>query len=247
MKNLKKRYPTFNFREITEKDIIYFCRDALSDSGIDPTFYEEEILNIIKSKKWDLEYKDIDGNIILTYPIFNNSIRIVKFLLDYIYDAKVFKEDMNQSFCSCLNIKPKSDEMISFLVKANINQKYKDNMLLQSYFLSSRALNNYYKDSLNNADKLMIGSNFEFVANKLINSEGLVEAFSHYIFKHEMIVDKKIEVLDKIFSKELNDFKKINDSLKGKQEEFERFKLLVKLDYDLKVVKPKNREKLNKI
>jgi hypothetical protein len=246
MINLKEKYTNLKLSNLTEKDIVYICRDALNKEE-DKSLYEDEILSLIKYKKWNLKYKDIDGNILLTYPIFNNSIKIVKFLLKKIYDSKVFNEDMSSAFSSCINIKPKSDEMLDFLVKMNINQRYIDNMLFQSYLLYSRVTPNNTKFFLNKADKLMPSSDFEFVSNKLFKNEGLVEAFSHYIFNHEMVIEKKIEILEELISKEVNSVSKKNNSFVEKQKEFDRLKLFVKLEFGLSLVNIKKEKKLNKI
>lgn len=83
----KKYIKKFKIEELKEKNIIYFCRDALSSSSMKEEnslyhYYEEEILNIIKLKEWDWFAEDIDNNNILLYPIYNNAFKIVEYLIE---------------------------------------------------------------------------------------------------------------------------------------------------------------------
>lgn len=138
MSLLKYKYPDTDFENIKEKDIIYFCRDALNydyksnrlskdEIALDKKKYENEILLLIKKQffkngeSWDWFRKDIDDNIILTYPIHNNSLMIVKFLLlltsnnGYIYNIKEYNQDICNAICSGINLK--SDEVIEYILK----------------------------------------------------------------------------------------------------------------------------------
>jgi hypothetical protein len=141
MKRLKKQYSkNFDFSDLNEKDIIYFCRDSLTPyrnhSQKVQQEFENEILSIIQSKEWDWSIKDIDKNTILTYPIYNNAHSIVKYLLDNKkYDVKTYDKDMSNSLCSCITIL--GDKMLKNIMEYGIHPKYIDDMINKAYLYAS--------------------------------------------------------------------------------------------------------------
>ncbi len=230
MINLQKKYPSIILKNITEKDIIYFCRDALSKKE-NHSLYDEEILNLIQYKKWNWNHEDIDRNIILTYPVYNNSIKIVKFLFENVYDTKVYDEKISNALCACINLR--GDEMLAFILSNEINKTYVDDLVYRCYFMSNRAVS-YAKRYVGMAEKIMKNSDFKYVANKIIHTDGMVNSFSHFIFKHEMDKYEKIQVLNKLFETEIQFYKKMNNNFKEKQDELARLKLLFDLEKNLK-------------
>jgi len=191
MSLLKYKYPDTDFENIKEKDIIYFCRDALNydykyksprlskeQIVLDKKKYENEILLLIKreffknSENWDWYKKDIDDNIILTYPIHNNSLMIVKFLLSLtsvngqIYNIKEYNQDICNAICSGINLK--SDEVIEYILKEEIHEDYVSTLIKKNYDMISRVSNDY-KEKYN--------KKFDYLFNYKCNFEKVIELF----------------------------------------------------------------------
>lgn len=100
--------------EICEKDIVYFLRDSISDvyypiqpydkKRVAKSFYETEILNLVKAKEWDWHYVDIDNCNILTYSIFNKADTVSDYLIEKKYDLSVYKKDVSDALCASIRM-----------------------------------------------------------------------------------------------------------------------------------------------
>lgn len=154
MKILIKKYPNIDLNNITMKDIIFFCRKflikkysqnkkILNEKNV--IEYENEIYQIIQKKyednlqDWNWHIKDIDGNNILTFPIFHNSFKIVEYLLNLknkdngknFFDLKIFNNDIKNALNTSINLY--GEDMINFIISQEINSKYISNMITTAY------------------------------------------------------------------------------------------------------------------
>lgn len=199
---LNKKYKKeFNIEEIKEKDIIYFCRDALSKSSMREEnslyeFYEEEILNIIKLKEWDWFAEDIDNNNILLYPIYNNAFKIVEYLIENgKYNLKEYNEKISRSLCSCIMLT--GEKMQNYLISQNINEQYITDMTWQAYNMSARVIDKYKVDYINKTKELMkLNVEFDTILVNFIKVnefENVKDVFYQFLENHPMTIEEKVK------------------------------------------------------
>jgi hypothetical protein len=210
MKKLKQKYSKHNFDNITEKNIIYFCRDALSyyASPKDPD-YEKEILELIKQKDYDWFINDNDGNIILTYPILNDAFTILDYLIsNKKYDLSVYNNKINDSILA--SIRKTGKKMIKYLLNQNIHPNYITNMALTSFKMSDHISSpnnyNYIKNALfilNKAPQTAI--TFEYIFSNMIrNPVTSGNSLIYLLNEHKLNNNEKIQIIDLFFEEDKN-------------------------------------------
>lgn len=180
MEQLKKRYLSFDFLNLTEKDIIYICRDSLNPQRNLKEDYEGEILQIIQSKEWDWTVKDNDKCSILTYNVYNNAHSIVKYLLDNNkYDVRTYDKDTSDSICACISLI--GQKMINNILEYDINPRYIDDMINKAYLLASKMSKKDNCENYLKTAELLIGENSKL---NNINHSLFIGAISHIILNN---------------------------------------------------------------
>jgi hypothetical protein len=136
----KKRFK--EDKEISEKDIIYFLRDAMSDvhySGkindkerVAKSFYEPEILTLVTAKEWDWHYTDIDKCNILTYALYNKVDEVANYLINHKYDLSVYSKDVSDALTATIRMN-NIDYFKKIVDLENIHPQYLVNLNVHSY------------------------------------------------------------------------------------------------------------------
>lgn len=211
MKNLLKKYPKQDFNSLLEKHIIYFCRDALSFYNKDKNKQnlEKEILDLIKSKDWDWNAKDIDGNTILTYPIYNNAHSIVDYLLsNKKYNICEYNKEASQALGACINLV--SDDMISnILNKHDINIQYKNELVIKAYKSSSRMNDETNKNKYLEVAFTILkkGVSFNDILNSFITETKDYDDFpfvvNHFLDNHPLAAKEKLFTVKTYFIQDI--------------------------------------------
>lgn len=199
---LNKKYKKqLNIEDITEKDIIFFCRDALSHSltkenknNNKKAIYEKEILSLIKLKDWNWFAKDIDKNIIFTYPVYNNSFTIVEYLLDnQKYNLKEYNEEISGSLQSCIMLT--GEKMQEYLLSKKIHSEYITDMAFKAYTMSDYVMPEYKITYLKKAQELIqLNTNFEKLLINFIKYyefEKVKQSFYLFLEEHPLPVKDK--------------------------------------------------------
>lgn len=133
MKNfyLKQKFPNQDFNHISEKDIIFMSRTCLAKRDINYHYYEKEILEIIQSKNWNWEEKDIDGCNLLTYPIYNQAFNIVNYLInEKKYDLSLYRKDISTALSASIML---NGMMLEKLLTYSLHQDYPYELLKKVY------------------------------------------------------------------------------------------------------------------
>jgi hypothetical protein len=199
MEKLKKRYLSFDFSNLTEKNIIYMCRDCLDPKRNLKTDYESEILQIIQSKEWDWTVTDIDKCTILTYPIRNNAYSIVKYLLDNSkYDLKTYDIDTSHSLTACILLV--GEKMTQNIIRYDIHPRYIDDMLNKAYLYASSMSKQDDCDKYLKIAKLLLERNVEL---NNINPSAFTGVISHIILNNN---ENKHQYLNKALHHLLEDY-----------------------------------------
>lgn len=208
---LEKKY-SINLDNITEKDIIYFCRDALAinKKNENKVIYEKEILEIIKSKEWDWFTQDIDKNVILTYPIRNNAFNIVKYLLENKkYNLQEYNEKLSGAVKSCIALA--GNEMCEYLLSQDLHQEYIEEMAFQAYIMSDYVVPQYRLTYLEKAIELTsLNTDFSKILNKFLNSFSSEEfkkiklSFVKFLDTHPLSKEEKLNIMKPIIESGLS-------------------------------------------
>lgn len=198
---LEKKY-LVNLENITEKDIIYFCRDALSMNSLEnKEEYEKEILELIKLKEYDWFVQDLDKNVILTYPIRNNAFTIVKYLLDNKkYNLQEYNESLSGAVKSCILLT--GEDMCDCLLSYNLHQDYIEDMAFQAYIMSDYVSPKYRLTYVEKAVKLVnYNTDFSKILDKFLNNFNSEEfkkvklSFVKFLDTHPLSNQGKAEVM----------------------------------------------------
>jgi hypothetical protein len=204
IKHLNNKYENiFNFEKVTEKEIIYFCRDALNHESSNKdsflkVFYEKEILELIKLKEWDWFKEDIDKNNILTYPIYNNAFEIVKYLIENKkYNLKKYDTRISNALQASIILT--GQKMQEYITSQDIHNDYVNDMIFKAYEMTSFVKSPYVQVYFEQAERLMM-LNIDF--KKLLDNflkinqfEKINNAFFNFLEKHPShLEDKKIHI-----------------------------------------------------
>ena len=200
---LEKKYnKKILISELKTKDIIFFCRDALSYtvSEKDKKIYEREILDLMKSMKLDVSYKSIDGNNLLAYPVYNNAFKIVDYLLENnFYDLQNYNDDVSQAVCACIMLD--GEKMMHKLLDLNINEKYINDMCFRAYLMASVVFPDYKKSYEDKVKQLIDKTDFKEVLENFVKHEDFskcIEQYQLFLQEHPMDLKKKIEVVENV-------------------------------------------------
>ncbi len=170
---LREKYSNekINWDCLTEKNIIYFCRDALSSfvkSEKLKSGYENEILNMIKKKgldNLDIHKTDIDDNNLLLYPVYNGAFKIVDFLLKSgKYDLTVYNKGVSKALTACVHLN--GEKMLDYLLSYTLNNEYVVDMMDQAI---------YYTVAVENAKSKLFYS--EIFKRLMLRVDGSEEGF----------------------------------------------------------------------
>lgn len=210
-------------------DIIYFCRDALA-SGRNISNKKEaeaEILELIKSKDWNWYARDIDNNIILTYPVFNNAFKVVRFLLEENkYNLNQYNPTLSKALSACINLHGKG--MLDLILGFNVDNKYKTDMVIKAYNLASAVKEESYRDTyINLVNDLLKDSDFIEVIDGIVNSSS-VDCFHHFLFNHPLEHDRKVQITKQIADNYTN-FGVSSTDLSSKNRVLEKFEVFAEL------------------
>ena len=200
---LEKKYnKKILISELKTKDIIFFCRDALSYtvSEKDKKIYEREILDLMKSMKLDVSYKSIDGNNLLAYPVYNNAFKIVDYLLENnFYDLQNYNDDVSQDVCACIMLD--GEKMMHKLLDLNINEKYINDMCFRAYLMASVVFPDYKKSYEDKVKQLIDKTDFKEILENFIKHDDFSKCVNQYklfLQDHPMDLKKKIEVVENV-------------------------------------------------
>ena len=200
---LEKKYnKKILISELKTKDIIFFCRDTLSYliSNEDKIIYEIEILQLMKSMELDVNYKSIDGNNLLAYPIYNNAFKIVDYLLENnFYDLQNYNDDVSQAVCACIMLD--GEKMMHKLLDLNINEKYINDMCFRAYLMASVVFPDYKKSYEDKVKQLIDKTDFKEVLENFVKHEDFskcIEQYQLFLQEHPMDLKKKIEVVENV-------------------------------------------------
>ncbi len=200
---LEKKYnKKILISELKTKDIIFFCRDALSYliSDEDKIIYEIEILQLMKSMELDVNYKSIDGNNLLAYPIYNNAFQIVDYLLENnFYNLKNYNASVSQAVCACIMLN--GEKMMHKLLDLDLNEKYINDMCFRSYVMASSVISEYKKNYEDKAKQLIDKTDFKEVLENFVKHEDFskcIEQYQLFLQEHPMDLKKKIEVVENV-------------------------------------------------
>lgn len=204
---LEKRYnKSLKIDTIKEKDIIYFCRDSLSNSisEEDKKKYEKEILSIIKVKEWDWFVQDIDKNNILTYPIYNNAFNIVKYLLENNkYNLKKYDKVISNSLSACIMLT--GEKMQRYILSQEIDNQYITDMAFKAYIMSINVMPQYKNEYIKKAQELInLNADFDkILVNFLKENEfpKLKDTFYQFLEEHPMTIQEKVKAVVHIVEK----------------------------------------------
>lgn len=207
---LEKKY-SINLNNVTEKDIIYFCRDALS-TDIDNSkkaIYEKEILELIKSKEWNWFAQDIDKNVILTYPVRNNAFTIVKYLLENKkYNLEEYNEKLSGAVKACVSLV--GDSMCEYLMSHNLHQDYLNDLAFKAYIMSDSVVPTYRLTYIEKAVKLVnMGTDFEKILYNFLNDfnsddfKKVKLSFVKFLDTHPLSKEEKLNIMKPIIQQGL--------------------------------------------
>jgi hypothetical protein len=213
MENLAKKYPKVDFNNLTEKNIIYFCRDALSyyntDHDSKKAVFEAEILEIIKSKEWNWNATDIDKNIILTYPVYNYSLPIVQYLLENEkYNIKEYNKTISNALGSSITIF--GGVTLNYLLNLeDMDIMYRTDLAIKSYQVASGVEMNYHKQ--NYLEKALAIFQTETLFTNIVgdfvafpsNYKNIKEPLHHLLENHPLDIDSKVNIVKGYLNPEL--------------------------------------------
>lgn len=201
---LERKYKQKLSLDLTAKEIVYFCRDALS-YGTKPeekVIYEKEILNLMKSKDWDLSYKDIDGNNLLSYPIYNNAFDIVKYLIDNkLYNLQEYNQENSHAVCACIMLT--GEKMMNYLVSLDINKEYLTDMTFRAYSMSSNVMPEYKISYMNKASYLIEHTDFEKILSEFLKVnefDKYKEQYLVFLQEHPLELENKVKIIQAILT-----------------------------------------------
>ncbi len=239
-KILKNKYPGILSREITAKDVIFICRDAFK-SEVDAAL-ENELLNLVQQKDWAWYARDIDNNIILTYPIFNGSKKIVDYLIkSKKYDISEYNPTLSNALGACISLK--GEEILDYLLDNNLNFKYKNELITKALVMASKVKEEKYFDKyIRYADKMISDCDFIEVAKSIIYPSN-PDVFNYFLFNHPLNNEEKV-VFAKNMLEEYSVFNLSNNDLNNKNKLIEKFEMLTELQ---KMPTQKNIKKVSKI
>lgn len=250
IKHLKKKYPKSNFINLTSKDIIYMCRDALShhEKKQNKENYELELLELIKSKDWNWYTQDIDKNIILTYPIYNNAYSIVEYLVGNKYDLKIYEELISNALCSCIMLT--GEKMLSYLLEQNLHPEYLTDMTIRAYEMATHVHNDYKDFYTQKGNDLIIKHTDlkKILAYYISDREfktSLEEIFFQMLENHPLPIEEKNVLITQLFEQantikrwingqeQIVQRKVMSSNLEKKYQMVEKWKMYHKLEDDL--------------
>lgn len=231
---LKKVIKSVDFENISTKDLIYVCRNSLNrrNSGLNEKDYLEltyEILGILKSKEWRRYEKDIDGNILLTYPVLHGNKECVQYLLENKYNVRDYNHNVSDAICACVSLL--GNNILDYFLSIEMNQRYKNDMLAKAYNMLSRVKFDTETRVISTyelfVEKLIDKSDFEKVLEKiLVNSNN--KSFQHFLIKHPLDLERKAIITKEVIENYLH-FKLKSSDIKGKEEILNKYELFAKL------------------
>lgn len=224
-KILKSKYPDIFNKEIRASDIIFLCRDSLrvkAENNI-----EEEILHLIKQKDWAWYARDIDNNIIITYPIFNGSKKIVDYLIESKkYDINEYNPSLSKAICACISLK--GEDMFNYFLNKDLNFRYKNDLITKSLVMASNVKDESHFDHyMKYANDLINDCNFVDVIRGIIYP-ATPEVFNYFLFNHPLKNEEKV-ALSKQLIEEYSFFNLSNGDLNSKNKLLEKFEMLTHL------------------
>lgn len=250
IKHLKKKYPKSNFINLTSKDIIYMCRDALShyEKPENKQKYESELLELITSKEWDWYTQDIDRNIILTYPIYNNAYSIVEYLVNNKYDLKTYNELISNALCSSIMLT--GEKMLNYLLEQNISPEYLTDMTIRAYEMATHVHNDHKEFYVQKGNDLIVkGTDLTKILAYYISDREFKTSFEEIFFQmlenHPLAIEEKNVVIDQLFERanttkrwingeeQIIQRKVLSPNLEKKYQMIEKWKMYHKLENDL--------------
>lgn len=200
---LEKKYKQkFPLETLTAKEIVYFCRDSLSHgtSPEDKVIYEKEILELIKQKEWDLLYTDIDGNNLLSYPIYNNAFDIVTYFIDNkLYNLKEYNHENSHAVCACIMLT--GEKMMNYLVSLDMHYDYITDMTFRAYLMSANVRPEYKIEYLNKANYLIENSDFENMLSQFLTLNEFdkhTEQYLSFLQEHPVETENKVKIIQKV-------------------------------------------------
>ncbi len=222
---LKSKYPKIIEGEIKASDLIFICRDSLKYKK--ETNTEDEILTLIKSKDWAWYARDIDHNVILTYPIFNGSKKIVDYLItSKKYNISQYNPSLSKALCASISLK--GADILDYLLTKEMDIKYKNDLIIKSLVMASNVKDeNHFEQYMGYANKLISDVDFKEVINGIIHPTS-PEVFNYFLVSHGLSNDEKIKVVKEI-QEEYSVFGLTQNAVGNKNKLIEKFEMLTQL------------------
>ncbi len=223
---LKNKYPKLFSKEIRASDVIFLCRDCLR--GKYEEAIEEELLTLIKEKDWPWYARDIDHNVILTYPIFNGSKKIVDYLItSKKYDLNEYNPSLARSLCASISLK--GADILDYLLTKEIHLKYRNDLIVKSLVMASQVKDEENVEKyLKYVDKLINNVDFKEVIKGIIHPSK-PEVFNYFLMNHPLPNNRKIVVVKEI-QQECSNFGLTENSVSNKNKLIEKFEMLTQLE-----------------
>ncbi len=222
---LKSKYPNLLNGEIKASDLIFICRDSLKyKKDIDT---EDEILNLIKEKEWAWYARDIDHNVILTYPIFNGSKKIVDYLItSKKYDINQYNPSLSKALCATISLR--GGELLDYFLTKEMDVKYKNDLIVKSLVMASNVKDeNHFEQYMGYVDKLINYVDFKEVIKGIIHPAS-PDVFNYFLVNHNLLNDEKINVVKEIQT-EYSVFGLTENAVGNKNKLIEKFEMLTQL------------------
>lgn len=238
---MKKKYPKLkkyikglDFDDISTKNLIFICRTALNRKyyELNNKEYDEiqnEVLELFKSKDWSWYARDIDNNILLTYPVLHGHKDCVQYLLENKYDVKEYNPTVSGAICACVSLL--GNNLVDYFLSIEMNQKYKNDMLSKAYNFLTRV-----KDTTDESvvltyqsivDKLIHKVDFTEVLEDILLSSNR-NTFHHFLFNHPLDTESKVHITHKIMDN-YSYFGFKNSDIQSKEEMFKKYEVFAEL------------------
>lgn len=215
---LTKKYPDILKKDILSEDLIFFCRNGLKENNSE---VEEELLFLIKSKNWSWYSRDIDSNIILTYPVFHGAKKIVSYLIESgKYNIKEYNPTLSKALCASISLK--GEQMLDYLLTQEMNKKYIDDLIIKSFIFASKVDDEDYKNLyLSFSNKIIQSCDFDNTMKGIIYYVNPI-IFNYFLLNHPLSNKEKITHTNKF----LNEYEHFGMKFKSVADKIEIIKRL---------------------
>ncbi len=223
-----------DLNKVSTKDLIFICRTALNKKyySLNDKEYEKvqaEVLDVFKSKDWSWHARDIDNNILLSYPVLHGFKECVQYLLENKYDVKEYNPTVAGAICASVSLSGQS--LVDYFLSIDMDQRYKNDMLSRAYNFLSRVKDTTEENVVltyqSIVDKLIGKVDFKEVLEDILLSSKS-KTFHHFIFNHPLNTESKVQITHKIMEN-YSHFGFKNSDIQAKEEMFKKYEVFAEL------------------